>query len=141
MNFTGSREITSLLTTRVEGGNPPDVALPAEIGLFQRFAKEGKLTPLYKCPGLEDELKANYPQSFLDLGTVNGTLYGFFMKADSKATIWYNPQVLPEQGYKPLDRRLELRRPDRAGRANQEGRHAAVLHGDGGRRWLRLPGQ
>src|SRR5437868_8661154 len=44
VNFTGSREITSLLTTRVEGNSPPDVALPAEIGLFQRFAKDGKLT-------------------------------------------------------------------------------------------------
>jgi alpha-glucoside transport system substrate-binding protein len=102
VNFTGSREITSLLTTRVEGNNPPDVALPAEIGLFQRFAKEGKLTPLSKCPGLEKELKDNYPQSFLDLGTVNGTLYGFFMKADSKATIWYNPKFFQSKGYKPL---------------------------------------
>jgi len=102
VNFTGSREITSLLTTGVEGNNPPDVALPAEIGLFQRFAKDGKLTPLSKCPGLEKELKDNYPQSFLDLGTVNGTLYGFFMKADSKATIWYNPKFFQSKGYKPL---------------------------------------
>jgi alpha-glucoside transport system substrate-binding protein len=102
VNFTGSREITPLLTTRVEGGNPPDVALPAEIGLFQKFAREGKLTPLNKCPNLESELKANYPQSFLDLGTVDGTLYGFFMKADSKATIWYSPKFFQSKGYKPL---------------------------------------
>ncbi len=100
--FTGSRDITSLLTTRVEGGNPPDVALPAEIGLFQKFAKEGKLTPLSKCPGLEDAIKKNYPQAFLDLATVNGTLYGFFMKADSKATIWYNPKYFSDNNLKPL---------------------------------------
>ena len=102
MNFTGSREITSLLTTRVQGGNPPDVALPAEIGLFQKFAKEGKLASLDKCPGLVDELKANYPQSFLDIGTIDGKLYGFFMKADTKATIWYNPKFFQSKGYKPL---------------------------------------
>jgi alpha-glucoside transport system substrate-binding protein len=102
VNFTGSREITSLLTTRVEGNNPPDIALPAEIGLFQRYAKEGKLAPLNKCPGLEADLKANYPQSLIDLATVNGTLYGFFMKADSKATIWYNPKFFQSKGYKPL---------------------------------------
>src|SRR5690349_19983453 len=31
VNFTGSRDITALLTTRVQGGSPPDVAIPAEI--------------------------------------------------------------------------------------------------------------
>src|SRR5213596_3536434 len=37
VNFTGSRDITSLLTTRVQGGSPPDVAIPAEVGLFKQF--------------------------------------------------------------------------------------------------------
>src|SRR5918992_6294327 len=49
VNFTGTRDITPLLTTRVEGGNPPDIAIPAEVGLFRRFAAAGKLTPLSKC--------------------------------------------------------------------------------------------
>ncbi len=102
MDFTGSRSITALLTTRVEGGNPPDVAIPAEIGLFQQFAKEGKLKPLSDCPGLEDKVKSNYPQQFLDLGTVDGKLYGFFMKADTKATIFYNPQFFQQHNLKPL---------------------------------------
>ncbi|HEY8490859.1 MAG TPA: ABC transporter substrate-binding protein [Dehalococcoidia bacterium] len=103
MNFTGTRDITALLTTRVEGGSPPDVAIPAEIGLFQRFAQEGRLVPLSACDGLEETVRDNYPQSFIDLGTVNGTLYGFFMKADTKATIWYNPSFFDEHGYEPLD--------------------------------------
>jgi alpha-glucoside transport system substrate-binding protein len=102
MSFTGTRDITALLTTRVEGGNPPDVALPAEIGLFQEFAAAGELTPLSECPGLEEELRANYPDSFLELGTVNGTLYGFFMKADTKATIFYDPAFFTENTLEPL---------------------------------------
>jgi alpha-glucoside transport system substrate-binding protein len=48
-------------------------------------------------------VRDNYPQSFIDLGTVNGTLYGFFMKADTKATIWYNPEFFDEHGYEPLE--------------------------------------
>lgn len=102
VNFTGTRDITSQLVQRVEGNNPPDIALPAEIGLFQQFAREGRLTPLSACPGLEEQVKAEYPQAFLDLGTVDGTLYGFFMKADTKATIWYDPAFFEQNGYQPL---------------------------------------
>jgi alpha-glucoside transport system substrate-binding protein len=102
MQFTGTRDITAVLTTRVEGGNPPDVAIPAEVGRFQQFAREGKLIPLSACSGLEEAVKANYPQGFIQLGTVDGTLYGFFMKADTKGTIWYNPKFFAENGYEPL---------------------------------------
>ena len=102
MDFVGSREITADLNVRVEGGNPPDVALPAEVGLFQQFARDGLLTPLSSCSGLEDAVRDNYPQGFIDLGTVDGTLYGFFMKADTKATVWYNPSFFDANGYEPL---------------------------------------
>ncbi len=102
MNFTGTREITSILTTRVEGGDPPDVATPAEVGLFQDFARNGDLVPLSECSGLEETIRANYPEGFIDLGTVDGTLYGFFMKADTKGTIWYNPGYFADNGYDPL---------------------------------------
>jgi alpha-glucoside transport system substrate-binding protein len=102
VEFTGTRNITSDLTLRVEGGNPPDVAIPAETGLFQQFAKDGKLAKLSDCPGLEAKVKADYPQSYLDLGTVDGTLYGFFMKVDSKGTIWYDPKVFSDNNVQPL---------------------------------------
>jgi alpha-glucoside transport system substrate-binding protein len=101
MKFTGTRDITSLLTLNVEGGSPPDIAIPAEIGLLQKFARAGELVPLSAC-GLEEEVRANFPQAFLDLGTVDGVLYGFFFKADGKATIWYNPGFFTDQGYEPL---------------------------------------
>lgn len=100
--FNGTRDITALLTTRVEGNNPPDVAMPAEIGLFQDFAAEGRLAPLSDCPGLEAKIIANYPQGFIDLGSVDGTLYGFFMKADTKGTIFYDPAYFAANGLTPL---------------------------------------
>jgi alpha-glucoside transport system substrate-binding protein len=98
MNFTGTREIDSVLTARVEGGNPPDVALPASLGTFRAMAEAGELAPLSDCIP-QEELAASYPQSLIDLGTVNGTLYGAFMKAGNKATIWYDPGAFEEQGY------------------------------------------
>ncbi len=102
VDFVGTRDITSLLTLNIEGGTPPDVATPAEVGLFQQFARDGELAPLSACSGLEETVLANYPQGFIDLGTVDGTLYGFFMKADTKGTIFYNPGFFAENGYEPL---------------------------------------
>lgn len=102
MAFVGTRDITAQLSLRVEGGNPPDVAIPAEIGLFQQFARAGELTPLSECPGLEEKILAEYPQAFIDLGTVDGTLYGFWMKADGKGFVWYDPATFGEIGAQPL---------------------------------------
>ncbi len=101
VNFTGTRDITPTLTTRVEGNNPPDIAITAEVGLFRQFAAEGRLIPLSKC-GVGEMVTAEYPQGFVDLGTVDGELYGFFMKADTKGTIWYNPKLFAEKGLTPL---------------------------------------
>ncbi|MCK9519722.1 MAG: ABC transporter substrate-binding protein [Dehalococcoidia bacterium] len=103
VNFTGTRNITAELTLRVEGGNPPDIAIPAEVGLFQQFAQDGKLISLDQCDGLEELVRDNYPDAFIDLGTVDDKLYGFFMKADTKATVWYSPQAFEDAGVDPLD--------------------------------------
>ena len=98
MSFTGSRGLTALLTSRVEGGNPPDIAIPAEVGTFRQFAQAGQLVPLSECD-IEDDITDNYPESFVELGTVDGTLYGFFMKADTKGTVWYDPGTFDENGW------------------------------------------
>jgi alpha-glucoside transport system substrate-binding protein len=101
MAFTGTREITEQLRIRLD--SPPDVAIPAEIGLFREFARDGHLAPLSECPGLEEMIRTEYPQSFIEVGTVNGTLYGFFMKADTKGAIFYNPELFDENDWSPLD--------------------------------------
>ena len=101
VEFTGTRDITAILTTRVEGGNPPHIAIPAEVGLFRQFVADGLVVPL-SALGVESTINDNYPQAFIDLGTVQGVLYGFFMKADTKGTIWYNPRLFEENGWEPL---------------------------------------
>ena len=101
MDFTGTRDLTALLITRVEGGDPPDIAIPPELGNFRQFARDGQLVSLADL-GLENEIRANYPQGFIDLGTVDGTLYAFAMKADTKGTIFYNPKTFEANGWGPL---------------------------------------
>jgi alpha-glucoside transport system substrate-binding protein len=48
-------------------------------------------------------VRANYPETFLQLGTVDGMLYGFIMKANPKATVWYDPQFFADNGFAPLE--------------------------------------
>lgn len=101
MQFAGTRDLTAVLTARVEGRNAPDIAIPAEIGLFKQFVKEKHVQPL-SALGIENDVVANYPKGFVDLGSVDGKPYGFFMKADTKGTIWYNPKLFAARGWKPL---------------------------------------
>ena len=102
LDFTSTRDINAILTTRVAGGNPPDVAFPAALGIFRDLAGEGELTPLSECPGLEEQVLADYSEAVIGLGTVDGTLYGVFMKSSNKGTIWYNVKAFAANGYEPL---------------------------------------
>ncbi len=99
VGFTGTRDINAILRTRVEGGDPPDVAIVANSGIFFDLAREDRLTPLSECPGLEEKIRADYPESLIGAGSVDGTLYGVFMKAGNKATIWYSPPQFDAFGY------------------------------------------
>jgi len=102
VDFTGTRDITDELARQTAAGNPPDVAIPAEVGLFNEFARNGQIISLDQCDGLDRLVRDRYPQGFIDLGTVDGKLYGFFVKADTKGTIWYNPSVFAENDVEPL---------------------------------------
>jgi alpha-glucoside transport system substrate-binding protein len=102
VDFVGTRDVNSILTTRVSGGDPPDVALPASLGIFNDLASQGELTPLSECPGLAEKVQEEYSEQVVELGTVDDELYGVFMKAGNKGTIWYNVPFFEAQGYEPL---------------------------------------
>jgi alpha-glucoside transport system substrate-binding protein len=84
------------LNTQVTGGNPPDIAVVGQPALLQQLATDGALVPL------GDEAAANvadnYSQSWIDLGTVDGDLYGVWFKAANKSTMWYNADIYDEAG-------------------------------------------
>ena len=92
MEFTGTRDLIAILTTRVQAGNPPDIAILPNPGQMAELAEDGELVALdsfLDMSMIEDE----YAQGWIDLGTVDGKLYGIFMKASSKGTVWYNPKT------------------------------------------------
>ncbi len=95
MEFEGTRDLSAILRARVAGGNPPDLAILPNPALLKEFAEMGALQPL---DGVVD-LEGAYAQTWLDLGSVDGQLYGMFVKAATKSTVWYDPATFAAGGY------------------------------------------
>ncbi|HXF73070.1 MAG TPA: extracellular solute-binding protein [Actinomycetota bacterium] len=92
-------DIAAVLGTRIEGGDPPDVAILPQPGLMADLAEQGALQPIEEVAG--DEVDANYAPVWRELGSVDGTLYGVWFKAANKSTVWYNVGVFRDAGVQP----------------------------------------
>lgn len=46
-----------------------------------------------------DQLKKDYAQAWIDLGSYEGHLYGIWFKGALKSLVWYNPKAFQEKGY------------------------------------------
>ncbi|HUQ79111.1 MAG TPA: extracellular solute-binding protein [Patescibacteria group bacterium] len=86
------------LQTRISGGNPPDVAILPGIGFLRRFANDGSIKKVSDLGIDVAALQANYAPGILDIGSVNGDLYGIMVKFNSKSTFWYSPTKLSAAG-------------------------------------------
>jgi ABC-type Fe3+ transport system substrate-binding protein len=93
-------QLPTQLSTAVEGGNPPDVAVLPQPGLMRDFAEQGALQPLDFASG---DIEENFGESVLELGTVEDTLYGFLFKAANKSLVWYNVQAYSDAGVEPAE--------------------------------------
>jgi ABC-type glycerol-3-phosphate transport system substrate-binding protein len=96
--YEGTRDLNAVLTTRVQGGNPPDLAGLPGPGQLQEFAQAGHLVPLDDVLDMQS-LQQQYDEGFLQLATYNGQLYGIFTKADVKSLVWYSPPAFESAGY------------------------------------------
>lgn len=88
--------MATVLGTRVEGGNPPDVAVLPNPGLVKQFARRGFLVPIEDVAG--DLIDKYYAPVWRELGSVDGDLYGVWYKAANKSVVWYNTNIFAEVG-------------------------------------------
>jgi alpha-glucoside transport system substrate-binding protein len=98
MEFTGTRDLTAILTTRVQAGNPPDVAILPNPGLMKQYVDSADLQPLNEILDMT-RISQEFGQAWIDLGTVDGNLYAIFMKAANKGMIWYDPTTFTDNGW------------------------------------------
>ncbi len=101
VDFEGSRDIDAILTARIQGGNSPDIALLTGPGKMIELAQAKKLVDLTQVLDMKAYAK-NYNAGWKDLGSVDGKLYGLFLKAAVKGLIWYNPKTLKAMGIAEL---------------------------------------
>jgi ABC-type glycerol-3-phosphate transport system substrate-binding protein len=100
VSFTSTGDdISSVLEPRIAGGDAPDVAILPQPGLLNDFAGRGSLKPVENAAG--KEVDKNYAPIWRTLGTVDGQLYGVWVKGANKSLVWYNTKVLDDAGVKP----------------------------------------
>jgi alpha-glucoside transport system substrate-binding protein len=91
-------ELVTRLATALEGGNPPDLATVAQPGTIADFAEAGDIQSLEFA---RETAVENLGEDVVNTGSVDGTLYGIYVKAINKSTVWYNVAAFEEAGVEP----------------------------------------
>jgi alpha-glucoside transport system substrate-binding protein len=91
LEYEGTRDL-AVYSTRIEGGNPPDIAGLPNPGLLTQF--KDYTVPLGGVIDLDQ-----FSPAWQSLGSVEGTVYGAFFKADTKSLVWYSPPVFDALGF------------------------------------------
>jgi len=94
---TFTRDLPAVVTARVAAGNPMDIAALPNPGQMVELARQGALVPL---DFMASRIRADHNPVWIDLGSVDGTLFGFYIGVSNKSLVWYNPKQFAAQGYK-----------------------------------------
>ncbi|MDH3469832.1 MAG: ABC transporter substrate-binding protein [Acidimicrobiia bacterium] len=98
--YEGSDSFEEQLRIRVDGGNPPDVAITPQPGSICTFADNGDLVSFEDMGFDIDELFAAHGQYFMNLGLcADGEHYAIPTNANYKSLVWYNKPVFEASGY------------------------------------------
>jgi alpha-glucoside transport system substrate-binding protein len=88
VEYEGTRDINAVLATRVQGGNPPEIAGISSLSLLEQWSSQGKLIDLDNVIGA-NTLKNTYSSGWLELGSYKDKTFGLFFSASLKGLIWY----------------------------------------------------
>jgi alpha-glucoside transport system substrate-binding protein len=91
-------ELPTVLETAVKGGNPPDLAMLPQPGVVADFARRGELQPL---DFVSDAVAEDLGEYAVQLGTIEGNLYGFLVLTNNGSPVWYNVNLFEDAGVEP----------------------------------------
>jgi alpha-glucoside transport system substrate-binding protein len=98
VTYRSAPDVRPVLSTAIEGGNPPDLAAVPNPGLMRDFQARGALQPIEFA---RDTVEEHYSESWVELASVEDELYGVFFKGANKSTVWYNIHAFEEAGIEP----------------------------------------
>jgi alpha-glucoside transport system substrate-binding protein len=93
VEYTGTRDLNASLSQGVQTGTLPDLAAMPGPGQMAEYAAAGKMVDLSTVLDTAT-YNSQTPSSLAQLGQVNGTLVGVFIKLAVKGLIWYDPKVV-----------------------------------------------
>lgn len=99
-------DVAAALTERIDAGTPPDLALLPQPRLLAELARGGHLLPLVNADGsaaLIDffVLSDNLTATVIDLGRVDGVVYGAALRVESESVVWYRASAFERYGVAP----------------------------------------
>lgn len=102
IQYEGTKEFESIISTRVDGGDAPDIADFPQPGLLRNFVRDGKVVDVSTFLPAE-YLAEQYLQSWLDMATMAGPdgdiMAGVWTRFNGKSLVWYNKVAFDEAGY------------------------------------------
>jgi alpha-glucoside transport system substrate-binding protein len=92
---SAGRQLPQILSTAVQGGRPPDLALIPQPALVRQFVQRRALKPITFVRGA---INRNWGPAWVQLGSFNGRLYSLYYKGANKSTVWYNTDLFRRAG-------------------------------------------
>jgi alpha-glucoside transport system substrate-binding protein len=98
-NYEGSDSFEAQIQIRVDGGNPPDVALFPQPGAVVGQAERGAALSLEDLGFDVTDFEEVYGEYLMSLGEHDGQHYGIPASVNLKSLIWHNLPVFEAEGY------------------------------------------
>ncbi|MCL2471485.1 MAG: extracellular solute-binding protein [Propionibacteriaceae bacterium] len=96
IQYTGDRDFTTNISTKIQGNSLPDIAVFPQPGLMKSVIQTGKVQPL--DPTTLATLQQNFSADWQAYGTVDGQQYAVPLDASAKGYIWYSPSAFEQWG-------------------------------------------
>lgn len=97
--YEGSDSFETQIKIRIDGGNPPDLALYPQPGSIIEQAEAGNAIALEDLGFDIAELEDRFGEYLMSLGEYEGKHYGIPTNANYKSLVWHNAPVFEAEGY------------------------------------------
>lgn len=96
INYTGDKDFTTNIATKLQGGALPDIAFFPQPGLLSAAVATGKVVQLDSKT--QSNVDSNFSKDWQGYVTTNGKMYATPLDASVKGYIWYSPADFKKWG-------------------------------------------